>query len=309
MGAQLRPLPIPSRSLVSLLICQRLRRTHRVRNLSQFSFAWNFEPALIQRYSLNVQTAITRDMLLEVGYVGARGEHLMQEQYPNQAVDATVTPIRGQSTNTVANLLDRVPVQGFATYSWLQIGSEGTSWYNGLEASLTKRFSHGLQFLASYTWAKEIASDLSASTGVNGGTTIGNQYDASARSGPDYFIRPQRFVVSFVYAPPFFQDRGALMRTALAGWKIAGVTQIQSGHQLYVENTNASNLFGLIAPDARLCRGVAELQSGHLGVHPKANRRLLQHQLLSGNVSGDQRGWGHGIRQQPAGSSSWACTK
>ncbi|MFZ0806919.1 MAG: carboxypeptidase-like regulatory domain-containing protein [Candidatus Sulfotelmatobacter sp.] len=218
--------------------------------LSQFSFAWNFEPALIQRYNLNVQTAITRDMMLEVGYVGARGEHLMQSQYPNQALDATVSPIRGQSTNTVANLLERVPVQGFATSSWSQIGSEGTSWYNGLEASLTKQFSHGLQFLASYTWAKEISSDVAAATGVNGGATIGNQYDASARSGPDYFIRPQRFVVSFVYAPPFFQDRGALMRTALAGWKIAGVTQIQSGHQLYVEDTNASNLFGLAAPDA-----------------------------------------------------------
>lgn len=218
-------------------------------SLSQFSFAWNFEPALIQHYTLNLQKEITRDMLLEIGYIGARGEHLMQEQFPNQALDATVTPIRGQTTNTLANLLDRVPVQGFGTSTWSQIASEGTSWYHGLEASLTKRFSHGLQFLASYTWAKEISSDLTAATGPNGGMTLGNQYEPSARSGPDYFIRPQRFVVSYVYDLPFFKNRGALMRTSLAGWKVAGVTQVQSGHELYVQDTNASNLFGVNGPD------------------------------------------------------------
>jgi len=32
--------------------------------------------------------------------------------------------------------------------------SEGSSWYNGLEASLTKRLSHGFEFLASYTFSK-----------------------------------------------------------------------------------------------------------------------------------------------------------
>jgi hypothetical protein len=233
--------------------------------LSQFSFAWNFEPALIQRYNLNVQTAITRDMMLEVGYVGSRGEHLMQEQTPNQALDATVTPIRGQTTNTLANLLERVPVQGFSTSSWLQIASEGTSWYDGLQASLTKRLSHGLQFLASYTWAKEISSDLAAATGPNGGTTIGNQYAPRQRSGPDYFIRPQRFVVSYVYEAPFFKDRGTLMRTALAGWKIAGVTQIQSGHQLYVEDTNPTNLFGVVGGDADFAEVVPGCKVGTSG--------------------------------------------
>jgi hypothetical protein len=37
--------------------------------------------------------------------------------------------------------------------------SEGNSWYNGLEVSLTKRSSHGLQLLASYTFSKTLDTD------------------------------------------------------------------------------------------------------------------------------------------------------
>ncbi len=217
--------------------------------LSPFSFNYNWRPALIQRFSLNVQTEIRKDLMLELGYIGTRGLHLMQEVLPDQALDATKQSIRGQTDNTLANLYERVPLQGFSIASWRQINSEGASWYNALEASLTKRFSHGLQFLVSYTWAKELATDALASTGANGGVSEGNQYDPRARYGPDYFVRPQRLVVSYVYELPFFKNSTALLHTTLGGWKFAGVTTIQSGHPLLVENTNAFNLFGLNAAD------------------------------------------------------------
>jgi hypothetical protein len=218
--------------------------------LSMTSFAYNFRPAEIQRYSLNVQTEIRKDLLLEVGYIGTRGLHLMAVGFPNQALDASPTnPIRGQTDNTLANLLLRVPIEGWSTAGWTQIASEGASWYNALEASLTKRFSHGLQFLASYTWAKELSTDYGASTGTNGAISVGNQNDPSARYGPDPYIRPQRFVVSYVYEPPFFKNSAALVRNTLSGWKIAGVTTIQSGHPLPVINTNAFNLYGMNYPN------------------------------------------------------------
>jgi hypothetical protein len=218
--------------------------------LSMTSFAYNFRPAGIQRYSLNVQTEIRKDLLLEVGYIGTRGLHLMQLGWPNQALDATVTPIRGQTDNTLANLLLRVPIEGWSTSGWTQISSEGASWYNALEASLTKRFSHGLQFLASYTWARELSTDYGAATGPNGAMSYGNQYIQHDRYGPDSFVRPQRFVVSYVYEPPFFKNSSALARNTLGGWKVAGVTTIQAGHPLGVLDTNALNLFGMTYPDA-----------------------------------------------------------
>jgi hypothetical protein len=221
-------------------------------SLSGTNIAYNFRTGALHRYSLNIQTEIRKDMMLEVGYIGARGLHLSQFMLPNQALDATVTPIRGQTTNTLANLYERVPVEGFGIATWNQIASEGASWYNGLEASLTKRFSHGLQFLASYTWAKQLTTDYGASTGVNGALTIGNQLDPSARWGPDPYIRPQRFVVSYVYEPPFFKNRAPLLRNTLGGWKLAGVTTIQSGHPLAVQNTNTFNIFGIPGDFAQL---------------------------------------------------------
>ena len=217
--------------------------------LSPFSFNYYWRPPLIQRFSLNLQTEIRKDLMLEIGYIGTRGLHLTQEALPDQALDATKTPIRGQTDNTYANIPLRVPLQGFSISSWRQVNSEGASWYNALEASLTKRFSHGLQFLASYTWAKELSSDYGASIGANGGVSLGNQYDPRARYGADPEVRPQRLIVSYVYAPTFFQHSSALVRNTLGGWKIAGVTTIQDGHPLPVENTNAFNAFGINGPD------------------------------------------------------------
>jgi len=213
--------------------------------LSPFSFNYNWRPPLLQRFSLNVQTEISKSLMLEIGYIGTRGLHLTQEAFPDQAFDATKHPIRNQTDNTLQNLLQRVPLQGFSIASWRQINSEGASWYNALEASLTKRFTHGLQFLASYTWAKELSTDTLASTSPNGGVSVGNQYDQRARYGTDYFVRPQRLVVSYVYDLPFFKNGAALLHTSLGGWKFAGVTTIQSGHPLTVTNTNAFNLFGI----------------------------------------------------------------
>ena len=61
----------------------------------------------------------------------------------------------------------RAPFQGVEVGSFLQIQSTAQSTYNSLQISLTRRFSKGMQFLASYTYAKSIdnASGGSDSTG------------------------------------------------------------------------------------------------------------------------------------------------
>ena len=125
-----------------------------------YSVAPGFRPAMIQQYSLNVQAELHEGWLLEVGYVGTRGTHLVRQRSLNQALSASANnPIRGVTENTVANIPLRVPVPGVPPDSLVVMESEGSSWYNGLEASLTKRLSHGLQFLASYTFSKTLDTD------------------------------------------------------------------------------------------------------------------------------------------------------
>jgi hypothetical protein len=65
----------------------------------------DFRPALIQQFGLNVQDELRPGAVLEVGYVGTRGTHLMRFRVLNQATDATPdNPIRGQTKNTLANI-------------------------------------------------------------------------------------------------------------------------------------------------------------------------------------------------------------
>ena len=198
---------------------------------------------------MNLQTTLSRDVALEVGYRGARGSKLIQVRSFNQAVDATVTPIRGQTNNTLANIPSRVPVEGLDSSFANTVESRGASWYNALGVSLNKRFSHGLQFLASYTWTSALETDPGYVNGtLDGGALQGNQTNRS-NYGFDSFIRPQRFVVSYVYDLPSPQNHFSPLGRLLSGWSVAGVTTFQSGQRLTISESNELNAFGIIGAD------------------------------------------------------------
>jgi Carboxypeptidase regulatory-like domain/TonB dependent receptor len=208
-------------------------------------FSAHYRPSVVQEYSTSLQAELSHNLVLEVGYNGARGTKLAEERAFNQAVDATVTPIRGQTTNTLANLGLRLPFQGFSPGA-IELQTAGGSWYNALDVSLNKRFSHGLQLLASYTWARSLTDASGSSTGIGqGANLIGDQNDPRARYGPDGFIRPNRFVVSYVYDLPGPKDKSSLSGHFLSGWGVAGVTTIQSGHRLTLTTVDPNNAFGI----------------------------------------------------------------
>jgi hypothetical protein len=212
-------------------------------------FPPDFRPPLIQQYSMDLQSLLGRDLMLDVGYHGTRGSRLTEVRLWDQAVDATVTPIRGQTTNTFSNIPLREPIEGFSSAGATTVQSEGASWYNALDVSLTKRFSHGLQFLASYTWASALETDPGYADGLlDGGALQGNQ-TARSNYGFDNFIRPQRLVLSYVYELPSPANHFSAMGRALSGWSVAGVTTVQSGQRLTISETNELNAFGIASTD------------------------------------------------------------
>lgn len=213
----------------------------------------NYRPPTLQRYSMGLQAKLMSDLVLEVTYSGSRNTHLLRTRSINQANLASPTnPIRGVTTNTVANIGQRVPFQGFTSASLIDIEPSGAAWYNALDVSLDKRFSHGLQFLASYTYARLLSTDSSSSSGANGGSATGDQNDPRQRYGPDAFVRDQRFVLSAVYALPDFKDRHSLLGEALGGWQVGTVTTIQSGNRLTLTETNSNNVFGITSDRAQI---------------------------------------------------------
>jgi hypothetical protein len=130
-------------------------------------------------------------------------------------------------------------------------------WYNALQASLTKRYSHGLTLQAAYTFDKSLDS-TPQSTGedsVWGGFSVGNVHTRRSSWGPSDYDRPQRLVFNYVWELPQPGSRHGLVNEAASGWKVSGVTTIQSGHRLSLYYTDSGSIYGVYNNLSQLCPG------------------------------------------------------
>ena len=228
--------------------------------LTTKTFDPNFRPPMMQEYSLGIQTQLPGDMVLDVGYSGARGLHLIRDRSINQGGIASPTnPIRGETTNTLANVMLRVPFQGWDPANLVQIESAGASWYNALLMSLNKRFSHGLQAQVSYTFSRNLTTDPLTSVNGNGGFSNGDQNNPKLRYGPDFFVREHRLIANYTYQFPGPKNLSSPRGRILGGWALAGVTTFQSGHKLLVLfDPNGQNIFGQLADRASISGACAK---------------------------------------------------
>lgn len=199
-----------------------------------------------QEYNLNLQYAFARDFLLEVGYVGTHTAHSPGSVEFNQALLASArNPVNGTTMNTAANVVQRVPYQGIATGS-LFSDTNFEANYNSLQASVTKRLGHGLEFLGSYTWSKNLDE-----TSGSGGSDVfelwlltNNQNNPRQAYGLTDFDRAQRAVVNFTWTSPNFQQAPLLARQALSHWELSGISVLQSGSPITVLDYNAGLVYG-----------------------------------------------------------------
>ncbi len=111
--------------------------------------------------------------------------------------------------------------------------------YNSLQASLEKRFSNGLQFLAAYTWSKSIDDASSFEQSLN-------PYDFAGDRALSLYDARNRFVFSGVWDLPvrkYSGARGAL----LDGWQASGILTFQSGFPIRLDSNIDQELQG--SPD------------------------------------------------------------
>ncbi|MBV8865381.1 MAG: carboxypeptidase regulatory-like domain-containing protein [Acidobacteriaceae bacterium] len=177
-----------------------------------------------QSWSFNVERQLGQSMVAEVAYAGSRGVHLLYNYNPQEVEPGPAT--------VPSNL--RVTIPAIATVRNItQIDPRNSSTYHGLQAKLVKRFSHGVQFLASYTWSKSL--DYGGSAASGGGYAGGPQTitDLAAGYGPSGFDAPQRFVGSWNWDLPFGKGQPFLNHGALAyivgNWQLGGIATVQSG--------------------------------------------------------------------------------
>lgn len=207
-----------------------------------------------QEYNLNVQAALAHGYLLQVGYVGTQSAHRPgQFEFDQAFLASPQNPVYGETSNSIANVTARMPIQGISEGSLLT-DSVFVANYNALQASITKRMTHNFQLQASYTWSKNLDE-------VNGevGTDIyelqlptNNQRDLRQSSyGPSGTDRDQRAVVNFTWSSPKFASMPVPVQRVLAGWLLSGVGVVQAGIPQSVVDGNAGSVYGLLGGEVR----------------------------------------------------------
>ena len=266
--------------------------------LSADYVAENYDSPMVQQYSLEAQYEFLPKTVLEVGYVGSRGTRLASSRATNAALLASPTdPINGITTNTVANAGLRVPILGFAPNGLTSIESYGFSEYNGLQVTVRRQLSHGIQFQGAYTWGK----DLTDVEGVGFNSVFlggdGNSNDPSNRHqrwGPADFDRAQRFVLTYLWEIPHPNGEGFIHRKVLSGWSLSGVTTFQSGLPLTITDPTGGTIFGSASNSrAELCPGFTQAQVATPGgVESRLNNYFNAAAFCAPPAIGDGAGYG-----------------
>lgn len=218
-----------------------------------------------QQYNLNLQYGLGHDTLLEVGYVGSATSHLTGAIEFNQALLASPShPVNGATTNTVQNVVQRLPFQGIASGSYI-VKSAFSASYNSLQTSVTRRLSHGLEFLGSYTWSKElnVTSDTGALSNFELGFVTNDQTNPRQARGLGNFDRANRGVLSLVYTVPQSGINVAAIRHILSDWSLSAVAVAESGSPLVVTDSRAGSIYGNLSGFSRAqCTGARLASSG-----------------------------------------------
>ncbi|MFZ1918745.1 MAG: TonB-dependent receptor [Terriglobales bacterium] len=228
------PLPASAPSPIPLLIDGLI--PFEQNPINGFFAAPNMKIPYTLDYNLDVQYSFADNWLLDIGYVGNRGNHLINLYNFNQGAFGTPTApytIDGFSNNKALFGID-------------QVQTEAESSYNALQTSLTKRFSHGLQFLASYTWSHSIDNNSGDNT-PNAESELnplpGDQQNLKSQFGTSDFDRKHRFVFSGVYdMPSVYHGTSGFAKSVANNWETNGLVVLQTGLPFTVYCANGSDL-------------------------------------------------------------------
>ncbi|MGA9498406.1 MAG: hypothetical protein WBV41_21265, partial [Terriglobales bacterium] len=282
----------------------------------------DFQPHMRTQYSaqynLTIQRELTRDMKLEVGYVGSQGHRLLATHdinYSNPQTCLDINTIQGPLTcgpfledapftvtvppgfnfhmpngTVVAGTGQTLQFVGLRPYSSPQcdpttgngcpllsgipvftgIFAQDTiagSSYNSLQISLDKRFSHGLQFTAAYTFSKSI-DEASSFEGIL------NPLPGADNNSLSLFDARHRFVVSYYWELPVRKYSGFAGKL-LDGWAVSGITTYQTGFPIHFTSSADNELMN---SDDFEYPGTPDQLAPFQRTHPQSNQNYYFNQ-------------------------------
>jgi hypothetical protein len=184
----------------------------------------------ILEWNLTVQHQFGSNWVAQVAYVGTRAYRLWNHEASdlNQPPQPLDTNFSG-GTNAGRPYFAQQPNLSFV----LPLDfAERHMLYNAFQASLNKRFTNGFNFLAAYTFAKNLGN---ADGNVSSYIQDSHHPEAEAEYGPVAPDLRHRLSLSYLYELPVGKGRrylggmGGVPEAVFGGWQVAGITTIQSG--------------------------------------------------------------------------------
>ncbi|HEV8428243.1 MAG TPA: TonB-dependent receptor [Pyrinomonadaceae bacterium] len=182
----------------------------------------------VQQWSFGIQREIFKNGVLDVSYVGTRGDHLHDQRNINFVGPAdtnawVLDTVRNPTGSTNVNAIR--PFRGYGTITFKE--TKAISRYHGLLSSLNWRFARGSTVGLAYTFSKNMTNFTNDRDAVDAPQ---NQFDLVREYAEARTSRPHIFSASYIWELPFLQkNSNPFVRTVLAGWQISGITNIESG--------------------------------------------------------------------------------
>lgn len=220
----------------------------------------NFRPGMVQQFNLDVQRQLSSNMVLTVGYVGARASHLQTMNWnlntapPNPGIDPANLRAYPNFFNIDA-IMDR-----------------GLSRYDAMEVKLERSYSHGLYLLASYTYSKGFDNGLNDDLGSMPGVAYyplnpapGAYGDADPNGYSDKGLnitdQTNNFSASALYELPFGRGKmfgsnvNTVSDTIIGNWQLNLISHMASGFPLGLASGAFNNGTALGQRPDQVCNG------------------------------------------------------
>lgn len=212
-------------------------------------FSEDFQAPLINQYDLILEHQIWRNTVVSVSYIGSLGRNLPTFfDLNNQVTGSTTYTVVGGPFDGRVFTLPRYTRFGGAvgTQALTRIQSTVKSEYNALVLQFNRRFTDGLQFQNSYTFAKATDTNQNSATFTQTNSPY-DILDGSYDPGPSNFDVRHKFVSSIVWSPTFYKgSRNSFGNYILNGWTISPIFTYYSGRPYdgNVSGTSLNNSFG-----------------------------------------------------------------
>jgi hypothetical protein len=231
-------------------------------------------PGRVVQWNISLQRELFKGLSIEASYVGNRSNWLTQPNIQNlnaisderlqqvglnrantadlqvltSRIDSPLAASRGfrkpyasfPNSATVAQSLR--PYPQFNSNLQPRWSPLGNSWYDSLQVKVNKRLSHGLDFTAAFTFAKELSTN-----GANA-----DAFNRQTMKGLTGGGIPLIFVTGFNYETPKY-SANKFVRQLTGGWTVGGIVRYQSGTLIAVPTSN-NNLNAAVYQSTRMAR-------------------------------------------------------